>query len=460
METYLKRTYKQRVAKARRAQEETESYPFWDYRSRRGSVSASTSGTSSSGSSSFDGCSLSSLSSIRSAEATDVGSADSSCASSESDVVMVTSDPRRLQLHFLVHQHEVLPLAELYRPVVDWVDADLHIFKVSSPTHDDDNVNQSFNQPQRVARMPSIAVMLFLSEEGPLGYERIQSAKRRFEKPPWRFHHSEQVGQGKINLYPYNSTDYFYTSEELPLWALRMVHCGKEFLRIVLFTSEESWNDMIAFYKLIIGFEPDTSKDDFCLFTVYSRGHYDVQLALKKLKGDTSPRPLNSVKLQFRVPDVGSLVPLFPNVCKPVSDNVWETKDHDGNVITIDVTGKPRPTSSTPTDSRNVTSHSRSSSRSSRSSRTSNGSTNSEHSDNKSVQSLTSVTSSSISSSMTSVSSDRSTSSFAMSVTSRDSEDVPPKLPPRVPLRKAPPRPPKLLPKPKECLASLQGFYV
>ncbi|XP_060575598.1 protein FAM124A-like isoform X2 [Ruditapes philippinarum] len=363
---------------------------------------------------------------------------------------MVTSDPYKLQLQFLVDGHEVMSMMEMYQPVLNWVDSDLRLFRIKEKS-DYGNCNQSFCQPKRVSRMPSVAIMIFLNEEGPIGYERVQSAKRRFEKPPWKFHHSEQVGQGKINPYPYNSPDYFYTSEELPLWAVRLVHCGKEFIRIVLFTSDVCWDDMIQFYKLIIGYEPDINKSDFCMFTVHSRDHYDVQFALKKLKGETNPRPLDAVKLQFSVSDVGSLVPLFPNVCKPVSDGVWETQDHDGNMITIDVIGKPNPQTSTPSDIRNLTSASDRSRKSSRSSRSS------AHS-SKSVQSFTSVTSSSsTTSSFTSLSSDISEKS---DIIARDKEeDIPPKLPPRVPLkgRRAPPKLPE---KPKQCLATLQGFYV
>ena len=301
--------------------------------------------------------------------------------------------------------------------------------------------------------MPGVAVMLFLSEEGPRGYERLQSAQRRFEKPPWKFHHTEKVGQGKINPYPFNSADYYYTSEELPLWALRLVHCGKEFIRIVLFTSQECWNDMLEFYKLVIGLEPDVGKDDFCLFTVNSKEKYDVQFALKKLKGETKPRVLDSVKLKFRVKEVGSLVPLFPNVCKPISDRMWETKDHDGNTILIEVIDHARPTSSTPSLEKEVTSYvNRNSSRSSTQSA-------------KSVQSLTSMTSSltsSSNSSMTNVSSDASDSAISKVTKLRDRtlfDDLPPKLPPRVP-RKPKFVTPELPDAPKECLASLQGFYV
>lgn len=344
---------------------------------------------------------------------------------------------------------QVMPMMEMYQPVLNWVDSDLRLFRVKEKS-DHGICNQSFCQPKRVSRMPSVAIMLFLNEEGPLGYERVQTAKRRFEKPPWKFHHSEQVGQGKINLYPYNSPDYYYTSEELPLWAVRLVHCGKEFIRIVLFTSDVCWDDMIQFYKLIIGYEPDINKSDFCMFTVHSHDHYDVQFALKKLKGETKPRPLDAVKLQFSVSEVGSLVPLFPNVCKPVSDGVWETQDHDGNMITIDVIGKQHPQTSTPSDIRNLTSASDRSRKSSRSSRSSAHSL-------QSVQSFTSVTSSSsTTSSFTSLSSDVSVKSDS---TKDNENDIPPKLPPRVPLkgRRVPPKVPE---KPKQCLATLQGFYV
>ncbi|KAL4220283.1 hypothetical protein ACF0H5_020691 [Mactra antiquata] len=453
METYLKRMYNQKISLPKQfteINEDARQFPFWDYRSRRGSTSASASCTSSSGSSSFDRCSLSSLSSIRSADNVSV---NSSTLSSDSDNSMNGTDIYKLQLHFVVDKHEVLPLFDLYQPVIDWVDQDLKLYKVGE-RKDDLNINQSYCEPKRMSRMPGIAVMLFLSEEGPLGYERIQSAKRRFEKAPWKFHHSEQVGQGKINPYPYNSTDYFYTSEELPLWAIRLVHCGKESIRIVLFVSEECWSDMIHFYSLILGFDPDVNKDDFCMFTTHSRDHYNVQFALKKLKGETSPRPLNSVKLQFSVKDVGSLVPLFPNVCRPVSDGVWETHDHDGNIITIDVIEKPRQKSSTP-DKRSV--------RSGTSSRTSSRSSRSSTHSSKSVQSLTSVTSSSVTSSVTSLGSDQSdVSDICIPTQDKDNSDIPPKLPPRIPLKskRKPMLPPPIPEKPNNCIAALKGFYV
>jgi hypothetical protein len=184
-----------------------------------------------------------------------------------------------------------------------------------------------------------MAVMAFLQEEAMLGCERIQMAKRHFNKAPWKFHHSERVARStsRINPYPYNSQDYYYTSGDLPLWAVRQVHYGKEHIRVVLFTSEVHWGDMVQFYRLIFGLDPELLRDDFCLFTIHTHIHYDVQFALKKLKGDTKPRPLDSVKLQLRVADLGHLISYFPHVCTPLSDTKWETRDHDGNTIVFDV---------------------------------------------------------------------------------------------------------------------------
>lgn len=454
MDTYLKRTYHQRLVKVKQkvVEQNKSIFPFWDYRSRRGgSLSVSHSCSSSSGSSSsFDGCSLSSLSSIWSSDAVSI---NSNMSSSDLEPIMITNDANRLQLHFFVDKHEVSAITELCRVATGWIDQGINIIKVYE-RENDWQMNQSINQSQQVSRMPSVAVMLFLGEDGQLGYERIQSAKRRFEKPPWKYHHSEHVGNGKINPYPNNSPDYFYSSEELPLWAMRVVHFGKELIRSVLFVSQVSWKYMVQFYKLIIGYAPIICKEDFCLFTMYSGENYDVQFALKMLKGETTPRVLESVKLQFQVPDVGSLVPLLPNVCKPITDNLWETRDHDGNIITIEVTGKLHLKSSTPTDTPNIMSI-----RSSQSSLSSNASS-------KSVQSLTSVTSSSTTSSLYSLSNIKSECSDVIS--EETEEDVPPKLPPRVPNRNnlhsrdviKKDKQPVLPEQSKQYSEGLRGFYV
>ena len=252
---------------------------------------------------------------------------------SDTDSLMVL-DQQRMSLQFLTDPHEISAMEDLYQPILNWIDPDLHLLKVTDNSECVDN--RSSSMPDGGTRLPSMAIMVFLHEEGMVGFERIQSVKRSFEKAPWKFHHSEEVHRGAINPYPYNSQDFYYTSENLPLWAIRQVHYGKEHIRTVLFVSEDNWDSMVQFYKLLVGSEPDTKRNDFCLFTVHSHIHFDIQLALKKLQCDTKPRVLENVKIQFRVNDISNIMPMFPNVCRPLSDSRWETTDNDGNVVVIE----------------------------------------------------------------------------------------------------------------------------
>ncbi|XP_071085800.1 protein FAM124A-like [Haliotis cracherodii] len=321
METYLQRTYGHKKQAT-----DQRSFPFWDYRSRRGSFSTSTS--------SSDGSSVSSMSSSRS----DAESESVSLSGSDSDSLL-QNDPTKLTVQFYADTHEVIPLLDLYQPVLSWIDSDLQLFKIrerSSNTDREETLSE---------HVSSLAIIVFLHEEGMLGCERIQSARRHFEKPPWKFHHSEQLVKGKINPYPYNSQEFYYTSSDLPLWAVRQVHYGKEHIRLVVYASDENWDDMLDFYKLILGADPELSRSDFCLFTIHAQIHYNVQFALKRLPATTSPKILQSVTLQFKVAEVGHIVPLFPNICRPLCDNRWETTDHDGNSIVLEVTGSSPNTS-------------------------------------------------------------------------------------------------------------------
>lgn len=261
---------------------------------------------------------------------------------SGSDSDSLLGDPQRIILNLIADPNELYSLLDMYQPIINWVDSDLHMFKLTERTYTDVRRYQRDNTcPRASVEIPSIGVMVFLHEEGMLGCERIQTAKNYFESPPWKFHHSEHVSRGVIQPYPYNSQDYYFTSDDLPLWAVRQVHCGKEHIRLVTFTSYENWDDMVTFYKLIIGADPDIVKNDFCLFTLHTQPCYDVQFALKKLPKDIHPKKLDSIRMQFRITDVGHIVPLFPNICQPLSDTKWQTTDHDGNTVVLDVVGSP-----------------------------------------------------------------------------------------------------------------------
>ena len=277
----------------------------------------------------FSGSSISSISSR-----SETGSEVTSISESYDTESLSPCEQHKMCIQFITEASEISHLEDIYQPIVNWIDPDLHILKITDQS--DFNNNGMTSYTATGARLPSVAIMAFLHEDGVVGFERIQTVKRYFEKSPWKFHHTEQVNKGAINPYPYNSRDFYYTSEELPLCAVRQVHTGKEFFRTVLFVSETNWSEMIQLYKLILGSEPDLKRDDFCLFTVSSFLNFDVQLALKKLQGDIKPRPLECVRLQFRVNDVSNLMPLLPNVCRPLSDNRWHTTDNDGNAIVLE----------------------------------------------------------------------------------------------------------------------------
>ena len=322
------------------------------------------------------------------------GSSVSSGSGSDMDLAALR-DPARLTFELLVDPHEVYPLLNIYEPLIGWIDPDLRLFHVGERgadiaasvkatnvtnnraqkgarrgilvnKHRTDNDRRSFpvlpgtrmygsddetpfgrngnghaaDGPEVVA-MPPFSVILFLYEEEVTSGGRVDSARRCLSCAPWTLHHSEKAPRRNLNLNP-RSLDYFFISEDLPLWSVRQVHYGKEHIRIVVQTRDDTWADMVDFYQLILGFEPDFLRDDFCLFTVHSQINFDIQFALKRADASTSARPSpvqQSARLQFKVMDLGRLVPLFPNVCQPVSDSCWLTTDHDGNEVILDVTG-------------------------------------------------------------------------------------------------------------------------
>lgn len=331
METYLRRTYAKRAAK----QQQQEDFPFWDYRSRRGTLARSGSSISSRGSYS-DGSSISSVSSK-----SDSTSENASVLEHSDTDSLLPWEQHKMMVQFQTDIAEIPEMERVYQPVINWIDSDLHILKITDKSECVGSSCHMKSLPDNNTQIPSMALMVFLHEEGMLGFERVQTLKRYFEKAPWKFHHSEQVQRDTINPYPYNSQEFYYTSEDLPLWAVRQVHTGKQFFRMVLFVSERSWQSMIQFYKLILSDEPDIKREDFCLFTVSSFPNFDLQLALKKLKGDTVPRVLESVRIQFFVKDIGNIVSLLPNVCRPLSDNRWETTDTEGNLIVLETPRNP-----------------------------------------------------------------------------------------------------------------------
>ncbi|KAK3578584.1 hypothetical protein CHS0354_002153 [Potamilus streckersoni] len=187
--------------------------------------------------------------------------------------------------------------------------------------------------------LPALCVMLFLRDDNIYRSERITLCKKYFEKPPWRFHHSETYSDCSTKICPCLPPDFYYTTEKRPLWALRQVHYGKEHIRILLFTKSQTWEHMIRFYKHILTTDAELIRNDFCLFTVHSDIHFDIQFALKRLKDDKNPKILSCTTLHVRIRDIGQVLPGLCKACEPMAGNKWVTTDHDGNTVVLESMG-------------------------------------------------------------------------------------------------------------------------
>ncbi|XP_077872184.1 protein FAM124A isoform X2 [Ictidomys tridecemlineatus] len=235
-------------------------------------------------------------------------------------------DPFLVSIHIIADPGESQPLQEAIDKVLAWIHPDLPLFRVSER-----RAGRRRRKPPKGAQ-PALAVVLFLQEE--YGEEQILQLHRMLQRPPWRHHHTERV-QGRFLPYLPCSQDFFTLAPGTPLWAIRPVHYGKEIVRFTIYCRHDSYADSLQLYELILRRSPSQRKADFCIFPIFSNLDVDIQFSLKRLPCDQNPVPTDSSLLEFRVKDIGELVPLLPNPCSPISEGRWQTEDHDGNKILL-----------------------------------------------------------------------------------------------------------------------------
>lgn len=237
-------------------------------------------------------------------------------------------DPFLVSIHIIADPGESQPLQEAIDKVLAWIHPDLQLFRVSE--------RRAARRRRRAPRgtQPALAVLLFLQED--FGEEHILRLHRALRRPPWRHHHTERV-PGKLLPYLPGSQDFFTLAPGTPLWAVRPVHYGREIVRFTVYCRHDHYADSLKFYELILRRSPSQRKKDFCIFPIFSNLEVDIQFSLKRLPCDQSPAPTDSAVLEFRVKDLGELVPLLPNPCSPISEGRWQTEDHDGNRILLQV---------------------------------------------------------------------------------------------------------------------------
>ncbi|NXN94051.1 F124A protein, partial [Rhinopomastus cyanomelas] len=237
-------------------------------------------------------------------------------------------DPFLVSVHIITDPGESQTLQQAIDKLLAWIHPDLQLFRVSER-----RVPKKRRKPGKAGvSQPALAIILFLQEE--YGEEPILQLHETFQRPPWHYHHTERV-HGKFLPYMPCSQDFYTLAPETPLWAIRPVHYGKEIIRFTIYCRSENFADILKLYELILKRPVCQKKSDFCVFPVYSNMEIDIQFSLKKLPKGQVPVPTESAVLEVRVKDVGQLVPLLPNPCSPISEGRWQTEDHDGNRILL-----------------------------------------------------------------------------------------------------------------------------
>ncbi|XP_006639382.2 protein FAM124A isoform X1 [Lepisosteus oculatus] len=245
-------------------------------------------------------------------------------------------DPFLVSVHIITDPGNAKALQKAADSVLAWIHPELQLFRVSE--------RGAWRRPKRPrpgggAGQPSLAVILFLQEE--YGEEQVLQLHRALRAPPWQFHHTEKVN-GRLLPYMPCSQDFFTLAAGTPLWAVRPVHYGKEIVRFTVYCRHENFADMVRMYQLVLQRELAQRREDFCFFVVYASLDTEVQLSLKRLPRGQSPAPTESAVVEFRVQDIGRLVPLLPHPCTPISEVRWQTEDYDGNKILLQVRGSTR----------------------------------------------------------------------------------------------------------------------
>ena len=236
-------------------------------------------------------------------------------------------------------------------PLIKCFDPSFKLFNIAERSRSNGLPADTFDIAQ--TEYPALAVVLFLlqsdeaddlnsdvDDEGSTDSDKVDKALECVSRPPWKQHHCTCLAGNVLTICGQNRQDFFATENDIPLWAVRQVHHGKEHLRFMIYSSRANWHDMVQFYSLLVGRKVEYEREDFCYFLIHSKDHMDIQVALKQVPDGCKPRPLNSAFLQIKVREIGELVPLLPNACSPISPQRWQTNDPDGNVTLLLVNRK------------------------------------------------------------------------------------------------------------------------
>ncbi|XP_025020768.1 protein FAM124B isoform X1 [Python bivittatus] len=243
----------------------------------------------------------------------------------------VRGDSMRMTVHLLANTGHALHLQQVLDQLQEWICLDVRLFLVSERPSP---IKYYETYRQKSSRFPSTSVLLFLHED--FGEERFFQVHDFFQHPPWQPVHIE-CSSRKLSPHALDHQDFYGLDEHMPIWGLRQVHYGMEILRVTLYCSFDNYEDAVRLYETILQKEASVQKSSFCAFLLYATQSLVVQFCLKQLPLGMSVDPKESSVLQFKVYEIGELVPLLPNPCVPISNTRWQTEDYEGNKILLQV---------------------------------------------------------------------------------------------------------------------------
>ncbi|XP_021500162.1 LOW QUALITY PROTEIN: protein FAM124B [Meriones unguiculatus] len=246
-----------------------------------------------------------------------------------------TREPLALTVHLLADTGNGSLLQQALDQLLDCICPEVRLFLVSERARPV-SYHEKYH-PRRV-RFPGMSVLLFLQES--LGQERLFRVLDFLQHSPWQGFPTQHA-QGRPCPYLPANQEFYSLHNQMPVWGVRPVHCGSDILRVTLYCSFDNFEDAIRLYEMLLQRDATVQKSNFCFFVLYATEGFSLQLSLKQLPLGMSVDPKESSVLQFRVQEIGQLVPLLPNPCVPISSTRWQTQDYDGNKILLQVQPKP-----------------------------------------------------------------------------------------------------------------------
>ncbi|KAM5327119.1 protein FAM124B [Glossophaga mutica] len=248
-----------------------------------------------------------------------------------------TQEPLAMTVHLLTNSGHGSLLQQTLDQLLDCVCPEVRLFMVSERVSPVKNYDRC--HPKR-SRFPGMSVLLFLHESR--GEERLFRVLDSLQRWPWHCYPAPNI-QGSLGPSLLAHQEFYSLDNQLPVWGVRQVHCGTEILRVTLYCTFDNYEDAISLYEMILQREATLQKSNFCFFVLYATESFALQLSLKQLPLGMSVDPKESSVLQFKVQEIGQLVPLLPHPCVPISRTRWQTQDYDGNKILLQIQSNPGP---------------------------------------------------------------------------------------------------------------------